>query len=126
MQFIVNLIILLIIGFIIGSERAKTHNVIGVRTISLILIGSFLFTYISTKIGGDPARIIAQIVTGTGFISAGVIFKQGIRTIANLTTAVLIWVLSAVGCLLALNMVAEAIFISIVIYFILKTYKKIV
>ena len=84
MDFLINLLILLLVGYILGSERADSHNLIGIRTVTLILIGSFIFTYMSTRIGGDPARIVAQVVTGTGFIGAGIIFKDGIKNVHNL------------------------------------------
>ena len=125
MNFLINLVVLLLIGYILGSERASSHNLIGIRTVTLILLGSFVFTYISTKIGGDPARIIAQVVTGTGFIGVGIIFKDGIKNIHNLTTAVLVWVLAALGCMISLSMRIESLVITIIIYTVLKIYKKI-
>lgn len=123
MNFLIDLIILLCVGFILGTERKNSHNIIGVRTVSLVLLGSFIFTYISTKVGGDPARIIAQVVTGIGFLGAGLIFKDGSRNIQNLTTAVLVWCISALGCVIALSMRLEALILTIVIYVILKVYK---
>ena len=124
MDFLINLLILLIVGYILGSERAS-HNLIGIRTVTLILLGAFVFTYISSRVGGDPARIVAQVVTGTGFIGAGIIFKDGIQNVHNLTTAVLVWVLAALGCLISLSMRIESLVIMIVIYVVLKIYKKI-
>lgn len=124
MDFLINLLILLIVGYILGSERAS-HNLIGIRTITLILLGAFVFTYISSRVGGDPARIVAQVVTGTGFIGAGIIFKDGIQNVHNLTTAVLVWVLAALGCLISLSMRIESLVITIIIYVVLKIYKKI-
>ena len=125
MNFIINLIITLVIGAIIGYERQTAHGVIGIRSITLVMLGSFIFTYISTFVGGDPARIIAQVVTGTGFLSAGLIFKQDSGCINNITTAVLIWCLSALGCLIGLGYLKEAIIIAFVIVVILKFYRKI-
>ena len=115
----INLSLLLIVGIIIGKEREKTHKVIGIRSTLLILIGSFIFTYISTKVGGDPARIIAQVVCGSGFIGAGMIFKTKPDEISNLTTAILVWVLSGLGAMLALGYY-EVIVFSILIFIILK------
>ena len=125
MDFLINLLVLLLVGIILGSERQNSHNLIGVRTTSLILLGSFIFTYISTVVGGDPSRIIAQVVSGIGFIGAGIIFKDGIQNVHNLTTAVLVWVLAALGCLISLSMRTESLVITIVIYVVLKIYKKI-
>ena len=126
MNFLLDLFILLSIGFILGSERKNSHNLIGVRTISLVLLGSFMFTYISTQIGGDPARIIAQVVTGIGFLGAGIIFKDGTRNIQNLTTAVLVWCMSALGCMVALSMRYESLMMTLIIYIILNIYKQII
>lgn len=125
MDFLINLLILLLIGYILGSERANSHNLIGIRTVTLILLGAFIFTYISSRVGGDPARIVAQVVTGTGFIGAGIIFKDGIKNVRNLTTAVLVWVLAALGCLISLSMRIESLIITVVIYIVLRIYKKI-
>ena len=125
MDFLINLLILLLVGYILGSERANSHNLIGIRTITLILLGAFVFTYISSRVGGDPARIVAQVVTGTGFIGAGIIFKDGIQNVHNLTTAVLVWVLAALGCLISLSMRIESLVITIIIYVVLRIYKKI-
>ncbi len=124
MDFLINLIILLIVGYLLGSERQNAHKIIGIRSISLVLLGSFIFTYISTKVGGDPARIIAQIATGISFVGAGIIFKNKGDSILNLTTAILIWVLAALGCMIALGLMLESIIITITIYFILHFYKK--
>ena len=124
MDFLINLLILLIVGYILGSERAS-HNLIGIRTVTLILLGAFVFTYISSRVGGDPARIVAQVVTGTGFIGAGIIFKDGIQNVHNLTTAVLVWVLAALGCLISLSMRIESLVLTIIIYVVLRIYKKI-
>lgn len=125
MNFIINLVLLLLIGALIGYERQKTHGIIGIRSTTLVLLGSFVFTYISTFVGGDPARIIAQVVCGTGFIGAGLIFKRDADSINNVTTAILIWCLSALGCLIGLSYRIESITITIVIIIILKYYKKI-
>ncbi len=120
MDFLINLIILLIVGYLLGSERQNAHKIIGIRSISLVLLGSFIFTYISTKVGGDPARI----ATGISFVGAGIIFKNKGDSILNLTTAILIWVLAALGCMIALGLMLESIIITITIYFILHFYKK--
>ena len=60
-----------------------------------------------------------------GFIGAGIIFKDGIKHIHNLTTAVLVWVVAALGCLIALGLHIESLIMTIVIYTILRIYKKV-
>ena len=123
MNLLINLAVLLILGFILGYERARSNKVIGARSVTLILLGAFTFTFISTVVGGDPARIIAQVVSGVGFIGAGIVFKDGV-SIRNLTTAILVWLISAIGCLLALSLRVEAIAISTITYLVLKVYPK--
>lgn len=123
LTFLINLIALILCGALIGYERQKHNKDIGIRSVTLILLGSYTFCFISTLVGGDPARIIAQIVTGTGFLSGGILFRKE-NHVENLTTAILVWVLSAVGCLLALNFVVYAIIIIFVMYIILRFYKN--
>ena len=119
-NFIIGIGAIILCGALIGYERQHGSKVIGIRTCILILLGSFLFTHISTLSGGDPARITAQIVTGVGFIGAGIIFKNGTSEIIHLTTAVLVWVLAALGSLIALAQWLEVVIITIVIYLVLK------
>ena len=111
MKFLFSLIILLISGVIIGQERQKSHGIVGVRSVTLLMLGSFVFAYMSDKIGGDPARIVAQVVSGVGFIGAGLIFKKDSDKIANITTAILMWCLASVGCLIGLGFIIESIVI---------------
>lgn len=124
MDFVINLIILLLVGYILGYERQESHKIIGIRSITLVLLGAFVFTYISTKVGGDPARIIAQVATGISFVGAGIIYKNKGDNISNLTTAILIWVLAALGCIIALGLIEESVILTVIIYFILHFYKK--
>ena len=86
-----------IIGAVIGLEREFRSKPAGFRTMILICVGSCLYTILSKEIGGASTdRIASNIVTGIGFIGAGVIFKEGI-TVNGLTTAALIWVTAALG-----------------------------
>ena len=86
-----------VIGAIIGLEREFRSKPAGFRTMILICVGSCLYTILSKEIGGDSTdRIASNIVTGIGFIGAGVIFKEGI-SVNGLTTAALIWVTAALG-----------------------------
>lgn len=119
-MFFVNLVILILCGFILGYERQKTNKVIGIRSVILLMLGSFIFTYISTRIGGDPSRVAAQIASGVGFIGAGIIWKDKSTNIANLTTAILIWVIAALGSMIAIKLFMEAIIITGIIYIVLK------
>jgi putative Mg2+ transporter-C (MgtC) family protein len=85
------------IGAIIGIEREYKSKSAGLRTMILVCTGSCIFTILSSKIGSDNAdRIAANIVTGIGFLGAGVIFKEHNR-VNGITTATTIWIVSALG-----------------------------
>ena len=88
-------------GGAIGFERELSRKPAGLRTNVLICVGAALFMIVSRHIGGgapytDPARLVAQVVTGIGFIGAGVIL-QSRGSISGLTSAATIFVVSAVG-----------------------------
>lgn len=101
-----------VIGAIIGLEREFRSKPAGFRTMILICVGSCLYTIISREIGGDTTdRIASNIVTGIGFIGAGVIFKEGI-TVNGLTTAALIWVTAALGMAIGYHNYPLAIVVS--------------
>ncbi len=85
-------------GFLLGLEREVHRKAAGVRTISLICLSSALFTMLSQQIGQGVSadRIASNILTGVGFIGAGVIFRGGF-TIDGITTAAVIWISAAIG-----------------------------
>jgi putative Mg2+ transporter-C (MgtC) family protein len=85
-------------GAIIGVEREFRDKAAGFRTLIFISLGSALFTIVSTRLGGTntPDRIAAGIVTGVGFLGAGVILRESGHVI-GLTTAAIIWLTAAVG-----------------------------
>lgn len=86
------------IGGAIGAEREFRHRAAGFRTIIFICLGSTLFTMFSLNLGGEtsPVRIAAHMVTGVGFLCAGVILDEGTRVV-GLTTASTIWFTAAMG-----------------------------
>lgn len=86
-----------VLGILIGAEREYRNKSAGLRTFILICFGSCLFTILSVKIGvDDPDRIAANIITGIGFLGAGVIFK-GDNKIDGITTATTIWATASIG-----------------------------
>lgn len=87
-----------ILGLIIGFERERRHQGAGLRTITLVAMGSCLFTALSMQAfpEADTARVAAQIIPGMGFIGAGAILKEG-RNVQGLTTAATMWVTAAMG-----------------------------
>lgn len=86
-----------LIGLLIGAEREYRNKSAGLRTFILVCFGACLFTILSVKIGiDDPDRIAANIITGIGFLGAGVIFK-GDNKIDGITTATTIWASASIG-----------------------------
>ena len=96
MAIVLRLLLAAGLGAAIGVERELRQKPAGLRTNILIAFGSALFTVLSIQLGGDPARIAAQIVTGIGFLGAGAILRTG-SNVHGLTTAATIWVNAAIG-----------------------------
>jgi putative Mg2+ transporter-C (MgtC) family protein len=90
------MLVSIICGGIIGFEREYKSKSAGFRTIILISLGSTIFTIVSKHGAGADDRISANIITGIGFIGAGVIFKDKI-SVRGLTTAAVIWTSAAIG-----------------------------
>ena len=99
-EYLLRLLAALVFGGVIGAERERHKKAVGLRTLILISVGSALFTIISIHLvgpgGENPSRIAAQIVSGIGFLGAGVILEERGRVV-GLTTAATIWVASALG-----------------------------
>ncbi|WP_347955500.1 MgtC/SapB family protein [Gordonia aichiensis] len=87
-------------GTLIGLERQYRARMAGLRTNALVAVGSALFVVLSAEGfgGGDPTRVAAQIVSGIGFLGAGVILRDGL-TVRGLNTAATLWCSAAVGAL---------------------------
>jgi putative Mg2+ transporter-C (MgtC) family protein len=92
------ILVSILVGGAIGAEREYRSKSAGFRTLTLICLGSSLFTIFSELIGGgsNPDRIASNIATGIGFVGAGVIFK-GDFGVNGITTAAMIWVTAALG-----------------------------
>ena len=118
--FVLDLVIVLLIGLLVGHERHVAGKTMGERSTIILIIGSYLFAYASLRCGIDHARVIAQIVTGVGFIGAGIIFKKGEKDIINLTTAILVWTIAALGVLVGIGLRVEAIVAALVVYMVLR------
>jgi putative Mg2+ transporter-C (MgtC) family protein len=97
-DIIEKLLLSILVGGAIGAEREYRSKSAGFRTLTLICLGSALFTIFSEYIGGgkNPDRIASNIATGIGFVGAGVIFK-GDFGVNGITTAAMIWVTAALG-----------------------------
>lgn len=96
-ELMLRLIIVIVVGGVIGAEREYRSKSAGFRTMILICLGSFLFTTFSKFMSDvSPERIASNIVTGIGFLGAGVIFKSDNR-VNGITTAATIWAVAALG-----------------------------
>ncbi|MBB5394116.1 MgtC/SapB family protein [Mucilaginibacter sp. AK015] len=96
LEDIISMVMSVICGGIIGFEREYKNKSTGFRTIVLITLGSTIFTIVSRHGAGTDDRIAANIITGIGFIGAGVIFKDRM-SVMGLTTAAVIWTAAAIG-----------------------------
>jgi putative Mg2+ transporter-C (MgtC) family protein len=115
-----NLLGALILGLIVGYERSYHGRAAGMRTYGLVCMASAALTVIAgypsfwfggqvdTYLAGDPTRVIQGIVTGIGFLGAGVIMRDGLN-ISGLTTAASIWTCSAIGIMVGIGFYAAAI-----------------
>ena len=109
LDFLCRISICFVLGLIIGIERQYRRRVAGMRTITLVALGSFLFVSISFLTNPvDVTRIAAQVVSGIGFLGAGVIIRDG-QNIRGLNTAATLWCSAAVGTLTALGFIIEAV-----------------
>ena len=89
-----------LLGAIIGLEREYRGYPAGVRTLALVCLGTAMFTEMSSTFTGDSGRVAAQIVTGIGFLGAGVIVREGL-SVRGVTTAATIWTAASVGIAVA-------------------------
>jgi putative Mg2+ transporter-C (MgtC) family protein len=122
------LLMAMLCGGAIGLERELSRKAAGLRTNVLICVGAALFTIVSRHIGGgqpytDPARLVAQVVTGIGFLGAGVIL-QSRGSITGLTTAATIFVVGAIGISLGDGMIYLALFSTVLIIIVLVVLRR--
>ncbi|MGZ8887368.1 MAG: MgtC/SapB family protein [Nitrososphaeraceae archaeon] len=105
LEFLIDIIFALVAGFVIGAERESRGKPAGISTTSLVIGGAMLFTYLSAAV--DPnstSRIAAQVVSGIGFLGAGMILKGEVdKKITNLTTAASVWFSAAIGMAIGFN-----------------------
>ena len=115
LDFLINIGLSLIAGILIGADRELKGKASGIGTHCFVIGGSMIFTYLSVLV--DPnstSRIAAQIVTGIGFLGAGIILKDEIfdkkntvdsshTKVLNLTTAASIWFSGAIGMAIGFN-----------------------
>ena len=119
-QIIFRLLVAAVLAGLVGLERESKDKPAGLRTNILVGIGSALIMMISLYFDADAARIAAGVVTGIGFIGAGLVI-QGRNEVHGITTAAAIWVVSAIGLTVAAGYYAPAVVTTaialIVLYF---------
>jgi len=127
--FLPKILVATICGFIIGYDREIRNKVAGIRTNVIISVGCTILTTVSfwllkdnTNI--DPTRIIGQIITGIGFLGAGVIMRTDDK-IVGVTTAAFIWTVSAIGIMIGCGMYIIPIIITGGLLFVSKIFEQI-
>ena len=96
-HFLMALCLSILAGLVMGIERETRHKDAGISTHILVVSGAMLFTYLSAMVEPDhSSRIAAQVVSGIGFLGAGLIIKEGV-SVRNLTTAASLWFAAAIG-----------------------------
>ncbi len=123
------LVLAILCGGAIGFERELSRKAAGLRTNVLICMGSALLMIVSRHIGGgapytDPARLVAQVITGIGFLGAGVIL-QARGSVTGLTTAATIFVVAAVGIAIGDGMFGVAILSTSLIIIVLVALRRV-
>jgi len=105
-------------GCIVGLERELRGKPTGMRTCVLICLGTTIFVRLGAVMAaqserGDASRVLGQVVTGIGFLGAGVIMSRG-DTIIGVTTASVVWILAATGALIGAGELAAALAIAVI------------
>ena len=122
-EIAVRLLLAAIFGLAVGYERRSADKPAGLRTLSLVCLGSAIFTIISA-FGfetADQSRVAAQIVTGVGFLGAGTILRSGV-TISGLTTAATIWATAAIGMAVGSGLYIESVSGTVLVLVILYVF----
>lgn len=117
------LIIALFMGGFVGYERERDNKDVGVRTYASVCVGACLFMVIATHLTDDNsalARVMSAIITGIGFIGAGIIFKDAENKPKGLTTASTIWCTASIGIAVGLSMFVIATVATGIIFFLLS------
>ena len=127
-DFITGLLAASIAGGALGIERETSNKSAGLRTNMLVSVGSSVFVMISAYLmegssTGDPSRVMGQIVTGIGFLGAGVILHRG-TNVKGLTTAATIWCSAALGCLAGFGLYWELASTTVLIILINSVLRK--
>ena len=107
-EFLLRILICFLLSVIIGIERQYRHKMVGLRTNVLVSLDAFMFNLVSySSFNSDITRIAAQVVSGIGFLGAGIIMKDG-NNIKGLNTAATLWCVAAIGLMTSSGLLIEA------------------
>jgi putative Mg2+ transporter-C (MgtC) family protein len=135
-DIVIRLLVAFLLGGLIGLERERHERAAGLRTVTMVSLGSCLFTLMSlfgfhtfdsslpANLRADPGRVAAQIVTGIGFLGAGTIFLRK-DLVRGLTTAATIWATAAIGMAAGAGEYFAAAFTTLLILIVLMALKPI-
>jgi putative Mg2+ transporter-C (MgtC) family protein len=119
-KFLISIIFVLGAGFLIGYERGSRGEPAGVRTHTLVCLGAMMFTLLSVNADPTaPGRIAANIVTGIGFLGAGIIMQHK-GSVHGLTTSATLWFAAAVGMAIGFSYYFVAIIGTLFAFIVLK------
>ncbi|WP_371180633.1 MgtC/SapB family protein [Xanthomonas sacchari] len=113
---VVSLVAAFLLGTLIGAERQYRQRTAGLRTNVLVALGAAAFVDLGMSIAGsaEAVRVISYVVSGIGFLGAGVIMKEGMN-VRGLNTAATLWCSGAVGCCAGADMLAEAALLTVMV-----------
>ena len=119
-SFLYGLLTCFLLSFLLGIERQYRRRFLGLRTMILVSVGSYLFVSFSFLLVGyqaDASRIAAQVVAGIGFLGAGTIITTGHNRVKGLTTAAGLWASACVGLAIGIGFYEGAILGTVMIFF---------
>lgn len=131
-EIIFKLTLACVLGGVIGLERESLNRPAGLRTYTLVCVGSALAMLVSLDmyysygqtVNADPGRIAAQVISGIGFLGAGTIMREG-ATVRGLTTAAGLWTVACIGLAVGAGLYVPAIATTVLILFVLIYFIKI-
>ena len=108
LDFLIRIIVCFLLSIVIGIERQYRHKMVGLRTNVLVSLGAFMFNWVTyASFNSDNTRIAAQVVSGIGFLGAGIIMRDG-TNIKGLNTAATLWCVAAIGLMTSSGLLIES------------------
>ena len=110
------ILLAVLLGGLIGVQRVRSGKSVGPRTCALVSSGAALYTLLSVNAFGavEPGRVAAQIITGIGFLGAGVIIHKQGGAVEGLTTAAALWAVAAVGMAVGAGWIWQATIVALI------------